>query len=1193
MISKKINFIGIVLLLTLISLVCVSNVNAQEVIIDNGAPGTSYTGTWQVSSATNPYGSNSLWSRSGTTYSWHADLSQSGKYEVYMWWTEYSSRSTSAPVDITYYGSTERININQQTNGGKWNLLGTYAFDKAVGGTVKITAVNGYPTSYCADAVRFVYVPDANVAPVATIESITPNPAAPEAIISFSGSGQDLDGTITGYNWRSNVDGDLNTSASFSTSTLSAGTHKIYLKVQDNSGAWSEEVFQVVTIGDAPSEIIIDNGDSGTSSTGTWAVSGATNPYGVNSVWSRAGATYTWHADLSKTGTYEVYMWWTQYSSRSTSAPITITYSGGSQTINVNQQINGGKWNLVGVYSFDISTGATVRINAVNPSPTSYCADAVRLIYVEGGNLSPMAQIGSITPNPAQQGESITFTGSGTDTDGTIAGYNWRSSSDGNLSTQAGFSTSSLSTGTHTIYFKVQDNDGTWSSEVSQTLSVEMVVVNQPPTASIDSISPNPAQIGDTVTFSGSGTDSDGTVVAYSWSSNLDGNLSTSATFDTTTLSEGTHTIYFKVQDDDGEWSNETSQALEVSNQTAALEHIFVCFAYAPSNQKNAVIYVLQRLGAYLDGDVWRYHNNNQNKDYIIHFVEDIDMLKQALKTEGAHVCVIGHSNYGLGAVFATDTEWAKQTINNLYYIDDDRIFNYSSKWIHVSVRGMRTGQAYPYWWPIFKDKTSGIMPYDFNDSRGNPPYNYYITYQVPGDPIHYSIETVRNSAVQRFFGSGRPAWYSPDGLEPNPSNPDHLQYYITNTTEWLPSLEIIGNWQEALRLSGYYNENYHISSVGQGENQFKWIFSLPNPGNYKILAWWPATSTNSTAAPFTINHSAGSTRVNVSQRTNGNRWNDLGGYSFNAGENTVVLSNQTSSGNVVADTIRIAHENNPPYVIQSDFRASVMYGTAPLTVTFWNQSTGEYTSRTWNFGDGGTNSTRDEIDHTYQSAGIYTVSLTVSGSGLTSSRTKVGYITVGSSTPLLKAEFSASGATGPVPLQVSFRNRSSGSNIVSREWDFGDGTTSTSTNPSYQYTTPGNYMVSLTVRDSNGNISTETKPNCVRAVIFEKTIDNVDYPKTHFGSKTVLFRKDPEITKEELKYSRMFYMSCNSGNYYLDTFHRGIMFYSLNTATEAAITYYLKAYLEGKSDREVWVALQNYEPVYDYYDFTKPPSQQ
>ena len=84
----------------------------------------------------------------------------------------------------------------------------------------------------------------------------------------------------------------------------------------------------------------------------------------------------------------------------------------------------------------------------------------------------------------------------------------------------------------------------------------------------------------------------------------------------------------------------------------------------------------------------------------------------------------------------------------------------------------MRTGQAYPYWWPIFKDGTSGIMPYEFGDSRGNPPYNYYISYRRPGDSTWYKAETVRQGAIERFPDSGGPAWFSSNGSVPNPNNP-------------------------------------------------------------------------------------------------------------------------------------------------------------------------------------------------------------------------------------------------------------------------------------------------------------------------------------------------------------------------------------------------------------------------------------
>jgi hypothetical protein len=85
-----------------------------------------------------------------------------------------------------------------------------------------------------------------------------------------------------------------------------------------------------------------------------------------------------------------------------------------------------------------------------------------------------------------------------------------------------------------------------------------VVPSNQPPTAVVDSIFPAEVYVGDKVTFTGHGIDPDGTVIAYNWYSNLDGNLGEKALFETAALSEGDHTIYFMVQDDDGAFPGKT-----------------------------------------------------------------------------------------------------------------------------------------------------------------------------------------------------------------------------------------------------------------------------------------------------------------------------------------------------------------------------------------------------------------------------------------------------------------------------------------------------------------------------------------------------------------------------------------------------------------------------------------------------------
>jgi PKD repeat protein len=77
-------------------------------------------------------------------------------------------------------------------------------------------------------------------------------------------------------------------------------------------------------------------------------------------------------------------------------------------------------------------------------------------------------------------------------------------------------------------------------------------------------------------------------------------------------------------------------------------------------------------------------------------------------------------------------------------------------------------------------------------------------------------------------------------------------------------------------------------------------------------------------------------------------------------------------------------------------------------------------------------------------------------------------------------ADFVANPLYGLAPLAVSFTDRSTGS-ISNWSWDFGDGTSSFSRNPSHVYSKPGTYSVSLTV-SATGVSDTEVKPAYIRA---------------------------------------------------------------------------------------------------------------
>jgi len=86
----------------------------------------------------------------------------------------------------------------------------------------------------------------------------------------------------------------------------------------------------------------------------------------------------------------------------------------------------------------------------------------------------------------------------------------------------------------------------------------------EPPMATIIDVTPNPAEEGSPVSFNGQASDTDGSIIEYYWSSDIDGFLSDQASFSLSTLSLGTHSISFKARDNNYVWSEEMSTILEI-----------------------------------------------------------------------------------------------------------------------------------------------------------------------------------------------------------------------------------------------------------------------------------------------------------------------------------------------------------------------------------------------------------------------------------------------------------------------------------------------------------------------------------------------------------------------------------------------------------------------------------------------------
>ncbi len=157
--------------------------------------------------------------------------------------------------------------------------------------------------------------------------------------------------------------------------------------------------------------------------------------------------------------------------------------------------------------------------------------------------------------------------------------------------------------------------------------------------------------------------------------------------------------------------------------------------------------------------------------------------------------------------------------------------------------------------------------------------------------------------------------------------------------------------------------------------------------------------------------------------------------------------------------------------------------GKAPLTVQFQDNSVNSVESRLWDFGDGSTGTERSPT-HTYTQAGVYTVSLTLTGPGGSGTKTLKDYITV--TEPRVRANFSAKPTSGKVPLEVKFTDKSEG-NITRWSWSFGDGGVSNEQNPAHTYTKAEAFTVKLTVSGPGGS-STRTRARFIKVADDETT---------------------------------------------------------------------------------------------------------
>ena len=208
-----------------------------------------------------------------------------------------------------------------------------------------------------------------------------------------------------------------------------------------------------------------------------------------------------------------------------------------------------------GVYRFQLK---------VTDNNAATAVDTIQ-ITVNAANIPPTAKAGNDQAITLPT-STVSLSGSGTDTDGSISSYNWTKISgpaSGTITNANSASTTvtALVQGVYRFQLKVTDNKAAIAVD---TVQITVSAANIPPTANagIDQTIALPVNI---TSLAGSGTDQDGTIVNYNWTK-LSGPTSynivnpSSPVTDVFGLVQGVYQFELKVTDNNGATGLDTVQ---------------------------------------------------------------------------------------------------------------------------------------------------------------------------------------------------------------------------------------------------------------------------------------------------------------------------------------------------------------------------------------------------------------------------------------------------------------------------------------------------------------------------------------------------------------------------------------------------------------------------------------------------------
>lgn len=369
-----------------------------DIIVDDAD--ATLAGAWVVSSSSaDKYGPTYTFTYKGTgarTATFTANIPETGNWTVSEWHPQGTNRATDARHTIEFNGGSDSLTVDQRSNGGQWNPIGTYSFD--AGNSYSVIIDDLFTGSVVmADAIKWSYAPTPTAIPDAPTNLVATAQSTSEIHLTWADNstneqGFEIERTICGGTTIIiPVPADT---TSFTDTGLATDTEYKYVIRAWSTGTQSSDsnIAAARTFPHIPDDIIID--DENATLTGAWATGSASTDYsvGYRTGYASLDRTATFSFVPERDGVYEIYEWHVAGTNRGADVPHEIVHANGAfATVDVNQSLNGGQWNHIGQWLFDGGETQSVTITNKFTVGSVVMADAIKVVYKAEPPTTPAA----------------------------------------------------------------------------------------------------------------------------------------------------------------------------------------------------------------------------------------------------------------------------------------------------------------------------------------------------------------------------------------------------------------------------------------------------------------------------------------------------------------------------------------------------------------------------------------------------------------------------------------------------------------------------------------------------------------------------------------------------------------------------------------------------------------------------------